>query len=239
MAALAACSSKSSSGGGTQSTPTSAPSSSSPESSATKGDLTTPPAKPGGFAEAPSVKSMMGDAYVAVEQRLPDVPYVLPHKWVKKGKYGGTLNMVVYSSAGADAASNREFFYGFSPTRWLNDGLDVGPGSADKWTSNADASVWTIHFREGLKWSDGVDFDVADILFWYNDMAVAGHDAQTIPPDCISAKGDPCRMSRVDQYTLKLTYDAPQPLVADYLAAWVKGGIGGNGPAWILPRHYL
>ena len=64
-----------------------------------------------------------------MDKRLPDNPYVLPHLWVKPGKYGGMLNIYTFASQGtAKADSNREYFYGHSLLRYLNDGLDIGPG---------------------------------------------------------------------------------------------------------------
>ncbi|HVX47034.1 MAG TPA: ABC transporter substrate-binding protein [Mycobacteriales bacterium] len=243
---ISACSSKSK-GGNSTTSDNSGGSSSGGSSTApakiggTVGSASKPLPKPSSFNESPALK---GKGLPAVEDRLPAEPYVVPHNWVSRGKYGGTLNTTVFGTTGAaNANSIREYCYGFSPTRWLNDGLDIGPGCADKWTSNAKATEWTIHFREGLKWSDGQPFSVDDVLFWYYDMAKPGHNAQTIPPDCLSAKGTPCTMTKgADDSTLKISYDAPQPLIPDYLAAWVKGNIGGvhgNGPVWMYPKHYL
>lgn len=206
-------------------------------SASAKGSAKKPLPKPASFNESPQLK---GKGLPPVEQRLPDSPYVVPHNWTQQGKYGGKLNMPVFGTTGmTNANSCREFFYGISPTRWLNDGLDIGPGIADSWTSNKDASVWTIHFRTGLKWSDGHPFSVDDVLFWWEDIVLPGYDAQVPPPDCLSAKGNLVKMSKVDNSTLKLTYDSPQPLVAEYLAAWVKGNTGKNGPSWVMPKHYL
>ncbi len=201
------------------------------------GSARSPLSAPARFNDSPSLSAA---GLPAVKDRLPENPLVLPHLWVERGKYGGTINLSVVGSSGMAAASSTyEYFYGPSPTRWLNDGLDIGPGIADSWSSNHDASEWTIHFRKGLRWSDGHLFTVDDILFWYEDIAKPGHDAQTPPPDTLSSKGTPCVMTKVDDSTLRMTYDAPQPLVPDYLAAWVKGNIGKTGPVWLYPKHYL
>ncbi|HVX45718.1 MAG TPA: ABC transporter substrate-binding protein [Mycobacteriales bacterium] len=237
-AVLAACSSSSSGGdngsGGTQSS--SAPADSgTPKIGGTVGSARKPLEAPASYHQAPALKGLP-----PIEKRLPDQPLVLPHNWAERGHYGGTMHIPFFGTTGmANASTVREFFYGLSPARYLNDGIDIGPGIADRWSSNKDASVWTVHFRTGLKWSDGELFDVEDILFWYEDIALPGHDAQTPPPDCLSAKGTPCTMKRVDQNTLRITFDSPQPLMPDYLAAWVKGNIGQNGPAWMYPKHYL
>jgi peptide/nickel transport system substrate-binding protein len=238
-AVLAACSSKSSGGGGgggqpsAGSTGTTTPA----KIGGKTGSSTKPLAAPASFNESPSLK---GKGLPPVEQRLPKNPYVVPHNWIERGKYGGTLQVPVFGTTGmANATSNHEFFYGYSPTRWLNDGLDIGPGIADKWTSNKDATVWTLHFREGLKWSDGEPFTVDDILFWWEDMVLPGHNAQTPPADCLSAARHVCTMKKKDDSTLQIRYDAPQPMLPAYLASWVKGNFGQNGPAWMYPKHYM
>ncbi|HVX45889.1 MAG TPA: ABC transporter substrate-binding protein, partial [Mycobacteriales bacterium] len=190
-----------------------------------KGSPTKPVALPGKLTEAPALaKQVKAGSLPPLSKRLPEKPYVVPHRWIERGQYGGTLNMPVFGTTGmANASSVKQFSYGFSPTRWLNDGLDIGPGLAERWSSNADTTVWTVSFRKGLRWSDGTLFSVDDIIFWYEDIATPGYDAQPVPQDCLSAKGTPCTMAKVDDSTLRITYDAPQPLVPDYLASWPKG----------------
>ena len=69
-----------------------------------------PLAVPSKYQQAPMLDSM---GLPPVEERLPEVPYVIPHAWVTNGNYGGKLNMNVFSTTGlAQANANREFFYG-------------------------------------------------------------------------------------------------------------------------------
>lgn len=195
------------------------------------GSVTTPRKAPEVVQESPALK---GKGLPAVAKRLPQNPYVVPHRWIGPGKYGGTMNMVVFSSSGmANDTSSYEFFYGVAPLRWLNDGLDIGPGSADSWSSNKDATEWTLHFRKGLRWSDGELVTVDDALFWWEDIVLPGHDAQVAPLGLLSAAGNPCKMTKVDDQTLKLTYDSPQPGFELYMATGVTGHFN------ILPKHYL
>jgi peptide/nickel transport system substrate-binding protein len=229
-ATLAACTS----GGGSSTGSTG--SSGGAAGSAKKGSASKPLATPKKFSEATSLKNK---GLPPVEQRLPENPYVVPHNWVERGKYGGKINMIVFSSQGAvKADSNREFFYGHSLLRWLNDGLDVGPGLVEKWSSNADASEWILHFRKGMKWSDGHPFTTEDVLFWWEDIVLPGHDAQSPPDDCRSGTGSLVKMSAIDDTTMRMRFDAPAPLFADRLATYVNGGIGANGAIWVLPKHY-
>ena len=205
--------------------------------SSAKGDITKPMPRPAAIQEAPSLK---GKGLPPVEQRVPKNPYVIPHRWTGPGKYGGRLNMVVFGTTGAaNATSIAEFFYGHALLRRLNDSLDIGPGLVDQWTPNADVTSWTLHFREGLKWSDGQPVTVDDVLFWWEDIVLPGHDAQAPPASNVSATGKLMTMAKEDSLTLKLTWDTPAPLFPDQFARWANGGIGANGPSWILPKHYL
>lgn len=196
---------------------------------------------PKSFQEAPTLaKQVKKGKLPKVAKRLPKKPYVIPHRWVENGKYGGTLNMVALSSSGTSSAhANRQYFYGFSPLRFLNDGKDVGPGTVEKWKSNDDASEWTLHFRDGLRWSDGKPFTVDDVLFWWDDVVRPGHFGQSPPDWGRSKSGKLLKMAKVDDLTLNISYDSPSPLFPQYIATWPNGGAGNNGPIWVLPKHYL
>jgi peptide/nickel transport system substrate-binding protein len=200
------------------------------------GGATEPIAKPAKFNQAPNIDSSLPP----VEERLPENPYVIPHNWVTEGKYGGKINMNVFSTTGAATAnSNRQYFYGHSPLRYVNDGKDVLPGLVETWETNDDASEWTFNFRKGLKWSDGEPWTTADIMFWWEDIVAGQHLAQTAPDEARSGKGTLAKFTAVDETTLTMTFDAPAPLTADRMAMWVNGNIGKNGPIWMMPSHYV
>jgi peptide/nickel transport system substrate-binding protein len=168
-----------------------------------------------------------------LEERLPGKPYVVPHKWLTSGKYGGNLLMITPAT---DEPSNKEFMYGHSLLRYLNDGLEIGPGLVESWESNEDASEWTLHFREGLKWSDGEPWTTGDIMFWWEDMVLNEEHPEVPPDEAKSGTGKVMEMSAPDDTTIVMSFDAPAPLTADRLAMWVNRG---NGPGWMEPRHYM
>jgi peptide/nickel transport system substrate-binding protein len=122
--------------------------------------------------------------------------------------------------------------------RWIDDGLGVAPGMCDKWSTNADNTVWTLHIREGLKWSDGKDCTVDDVMFWWNDLtkATSADYPDGVPDFGTDAVGALAKFAKVDDYTLTITYGTPAPLTAKRLAMWVNANIG---PRWIAPAHYL
>ncbi|MBA2718449.1 MAG: ABC transporter substrate-binding protein [Chloroflexi bacterium] len=51
---------------------------------------------------------------------------------------------------------------------------DIAPGLAEKWTPNADNSVWVFNLRKGVKWQDGTDFTADDVVATMERMVTAG-----------------------------------------------------------------
>jgi peptide/nickel transport system substrate-binding protein len=207
--------------------------------SAPSAATTVPIAASGKYQEAPALADLVKAGKLPpVDQRLPKKPYVPPHAWLSTGKYGGTMQWT--NSWGGDGIGQivQESMYGHSPLRWLKDGLEIGPGLVESWESTPDATKWTLHFREGLKWSDGEPWTVEDIMYWWNDMVNNPDYAEenTPPDEARSGKGTLAKFNKVDDYTLEMVFDAPAPLTADRLAMWVNAGIG---PRWMAPMHYM
>ncbi len=199
-----------------------------------KGSEKKPLAPPAKFQEAPALATeVKAGKLPPVAERLPEKPYVIPHRWLAPGKYGGT--MLMPGNEGVDV-TQKEFMYGHSPLRWLNDGLDFGPGLAESWESNDDQSEWTLHFRKGLKWSDGHPWTTEDVMFWWEDMVLNEEFAEGIPDEARSGKGTVAKLTAPDDLTIVLTYDAPSPMVPEIIANWVKRGIGAG---WMEPKHYV
>ena len=183
--------------------------------------------------ESPILAQMVADGKLPpLEQRLPKVPLTLsPINAI--GKYGGRIRTIW---KGDWSGHFQETQYGHSPLRWIDDGLGIAPGMCDTWSANADNSEWTLHIREGLKWSDGEPCTVDDVMFWWKDLTQATEPGY---PDAVPDFG---RMpmanwptfTKVDDYTLKIGYGTPSPLTAKRLAMWVNANIG---PRWIAPKH--
>lgn len=175
-----------------------------------------------------------------VAERLPKKPYVVPHAWLKPGNYGGTLQLSAGWVDGIGAVV-QESMYGHSLLRYLKDGQEIGPGLVESWEKNDDASQWTLHFREGLKWSDGEPWSTDDIMFWWNDMVnFKDYTSETPPDEARSGKGTIMQLKQVDKNTLQMVFDSPAPLTADRLAMWVNGNAGKPiGPTWMVPKHYV
>jgi peptide/nickel transport system substrate-binding protein len=118
--------------------------------------------------EAPALAELVAAGTLPpLADRLPKVPLVLsPVDGI--GQYGGRIR--TFSSWDGHW---HECQYGHSPLRWIDDGMGIAPGMCDTWEANADNTEWTVHVREGLKWSDGEPCTVDDVLFWWNDLTLA------------------------------------------------------------------
>lgn len=199
-----------------------------------RGSATQPIKPPVDLSEAPMLKRMVENGDLPpLAQRLPERPYVVPHHWLEAGKYGGAL---LINTRATDDAANKEYMYGHSPLRWLNDGLDIGPGLVESWESNEDTSEWTLHFRKGLKWSDGHPWSTDDIMYWWTDLVLNKEHPEEPPDDLRSGKNTVADLTAPDSDTLVIRFDTPSPIMPLRLAAWTKRG---NGPTWMQPKHYL
>jgi len=188
------------------------------------------------YKEAPALAELVKAGKLPpVEERLPVNPLVLQGV-DETGKYGGRLRKF-WPGAGWNGHFLEEQ-YGHSALRWIDDGLGIAPGMCDEWSTNADNSEWTVHIREGLKWSDGQPCTADDVMFWWEDLV--NHTDPSYPdsvPDFGSdAKGKVATFEKVDDFTVKIKYGTPSPLCAKRLAMWVNANIG---PRWIAPKHYL
>jgi peptide/nickel transport system substrate-binding protein len=188
------------------------------------------------YKESPALADMVkAGTLPPVEERLPVNPLVLS-PLVGIGNYGGRLRE--YWPGTGWNGHFQESQYGHSALRWIDDGLGIAPGIIDQWSANADNSEWTLHMREGLKWSDGQPCTVDDVIFWWDDLTQATDPSHpdTVPDFGQDANGKLATFTKVDDFTLKIGYGTPSPLTAKRLAMWVNANIG---PRWIAPMHYL
>ena len=104
------------------------------------------------------------------------------------------------------------------------------PRMAASWEVNEDASSWTFHLREGMKWSDGAPFTTADIQWWYdNDL-----QNETITPApgrqwVTGAENTLMELDVIDDYTFTVTFADPNPL---FIFAIGRAGL-------YEPGHYM
>ncbi len=186
----------------------------------------------GAYGEAPDLAAAVAEGTLPpVEERLPKEPLVVePLHGV--GEYGGTWYR---HGTYTDWNDVRMKMYGFSPVRWVDDGLGIEPNWVQAWSVNEDATVWTLYLREGIKWSDGVPMTAADFMFWWEDMVLNEEMSDPIP-DMFVAGGQPAEIHAPDDFTIVIEYAGTEPLLLERMAMWPNAGIGER---LIVPKHYL
>lgn len=174
-----------------------------------------PAGPPSQYNEAPMLAELVAQGELPpVDQRLPANPAVVPVvEFI--GNYGGSM---------------RRAFKGVSD-RWgpskVQDSslvrydleLAFHPDLIESWEQNEDATEFTIHLREGLKWSDGVDFDSSAFTWWHE--YVAKDELLTPAPPVNFSTGDPRVLMEVeapDKYTVIFKFAHPKPLFMDFMS---------------------
>jgi peptide/nickel transport system substrate-binding protein len=165
-----------------------------------------------------------------LEERLPANPAVV-EPFEGPGQYGGTWHSGL--RGGQDNAwLVRIMGYDYL-VRWDLNWETVIPNLAESFESNADATEYTFKLREGVKWSDGEPFTADDIVFWY-EAVIADEEYEAIHPveSWLLAENEPVVVEKVDDYTVKFVFPAPNGLFLQRLAT-----PSGDDPTR-FPAHY-
>ncbi|MDE6168296.1 MAG: hypothetical protein K2G28_07535, partial [Acetatifactor sp.] len=140
----------------------------------------TPPAdEAAGFSEAPMLADLVSAGSLPkVEDRLPVEGDVFVDttdaagSTLEIGTYGGVINL---AGAGGSWGLSRPVLEGI--IRFNADGTYY-PNVIKSFEHNDDYTVWTFKLREGMKWSDGEDFNADDITFWYYMCHLTNYDTK-------------------------------------------------------------
>jgi len=178
------------------------------------------------FNEAPMLRVKVAAGELPpVEERLPEEPMVVePVEEI--GQYGGTLHQA--TSSPTSSLINRRT--GYEPlVRWARDGRTVIPNIAKNWEISDDGKTYTFYLRKGIKWSDGKPFTADDIMFWYQDVLLNKELTPVFPP-WLTIRGEPVKIEKIDDYTVKFNFTASHGLLLEYLAFHEE---------IFYPKHYL
>lgn len=190
------------------------------------------------YKEAPQLaEQVKAGKLPPVEQRLPENPIVV--KAIESiGQYGGTWHR------GWTGIKDFHCFGRliYEPMlRWPRNPKDpVQPGLAEKWEWSNEGKTLTLFLRKGLKWSDGAPFTVDDITFWWDDIENDTNITKAPHAEWVVG-GEPMKLEKVDDLTIKLHFAAPNGLAETI-------GLAFHGNQWPLgferfgffaPRHYL
>ncbi|NLS75095.1 hypothetical protein E3H11_40880 [Bradyrhizobium brasilense] len=119
---------------------------------------------------------------------------------------------------------------------------NVVPNIARGWETSADGKETLLFLREGMHWSDGKSFTADDFVFWFEDIY---QNRKIVPAESafLSPNGKPGRVEKVNNYTVKLSFDEPYSFIVEVLAGYtgLDGSASGNfyGMGLFAPAHYL
>ncbi|HJO80942.1 MAG TPA: ABC transporter substrate-binding protein, partial [SAR202 cluster bacterium] len=204
---------------------------------------------PTSFGEAPQLAAMVAAGKLPpVEERLPSAEGLLVIQSVDAvrgengiGEYGGIWRRGFTGPAdkwnGYRCCSGPDhvLFWDFT-------GSVPQPNIAKGWEFNSDGRELTLFLREGMRWSDGDPFDADDFMFWF-DVLYQNEELVPNKTPWFAINGKQGTMSKIDDYTLKITFPDPYFFFADVLAgATALGGHayqGLRGMGFFAPKHYL
>jgi peptide/nickel transport system substrate-binding protein len=188
---------------------------------------------PSGYQEAPMLAEKVAAGELPpVEERLPaeaDIMVVTPVDGI--GEYGGTWHETTWWQG----MGNIEMTVYDPPVRWKADYTGYEPGLVKEWEISEDGRTLTWHFREGIKWSDGVDFIPAvDLAYWWELATNDDFKLVTIPFWGRDSDGAAIEVSFPDDYTMVMQWGE-----AHYIANFV---VAQGFWEWLpmeRPKHFL
>ncbi len=170
------------------------------------------------YSEAPSITE--AGTYGKVEDRLPVAEDIFVSTQdatggeLAIGTYGGTINLV---GGGGSWDLSRPMLE--TIIRRNTDG-SYYPNVIKSYEYNDDYTVWTFHLREGMKWSDGEDFNADDITFWYYMCHLSNFDTKKSWSALIDKETENyAKLTKVDDYTVTWTFDTSK-----YPADFIENG---------------
>ena len=177
------------------------------------------------FSEAPMLRTMVAAGELPpLAERLPQDPLVVkPAEEI--GQYGGTMRIQGGATHNFGMEYGFMFLVSYSP--------DFGTIYANVlkgWDANADATVYTLYLRKGMKWSDGAPFTADDLMFYWEDVAL-NKELNPIVPSRGVVAGEPGVLKKIDDYTVEWSFVAPFGVFIENLARW--------RPDPYFPKHYM
>ncbi len=164
-----------------------------------------------------------------VAERLPKNPRIidLPALKLQTGVFGGTWHMLM----GDQRDLRMMTLYSYSRLVVFNEQLHLVPDILQSLDVSED-KVFTLHLREGHKWSDGQPFTAEDFRYYWEDVANNRALNPSGPDAAMLIRGKPPRFEVLDATTIRYSWDDPNPVFLPALAA--------PQPLYIyMPAHYL
>lgn len=169
-----------------------------------------------------------------LEERLPIESDRLVVETQEFGVYGGTYQGAALGQ-GDDPWLERIIAY--EPMMRADHSLaEVGlPGTFKSVDINDDGTEFTMHMREGMRWSDGEPVTADDVMFAIEEVYF-NEELNANPPGFLAVDNEPAQVERIDDFTVRLTY--PQTK-GDFLQQAAQNATWWATNFLFYPKHYL
>ncbi|WP_062051329.1 ABC transporter substrate-binding protein [Bacillus sp. JCM 19034] len=175
-----------------------------------------------GLTEAPMLAELVENGELEpVHERMPIAEDIMIEDVYEEiGQYGGEW---IYPWAGPDDKWGIGKITEEALFRFQEDGDGIEPNVAKGYDVNEDATEYTIYLREGMRWSDGEPFTADDVIFYWEHMLIPETFGKALY-DCYYSvnpeTGERVRaeVTKVDDYTVKVTHAYPSVLFLERLA---------------------
>ena len=182
------------------------------------------------YEEPPFLAERVSDgALPPVEQRVPKEPSVvdLSAHGKEPGRYGGMLRTLM----GRAKDTRMLVVYGYARLVGYNRQWELEPDILAGLEVEEDR-IFTLHLREGHKWSDGQPFTAEDFRYYWEDVLNNEEMSPGGIPMFLRVDGEPPTFEVVDETTVRYTWAKPNH---DFLPT-----LAGARPEFIYqPAHYL
>ena len=165
----------------------------------------------------------------AMADRLPKNPRVIDLAAMGRetGRHGGTVRMIV----GGQRDVRLIPIYSYSRLMGYDDKLQLQPDILAA-CDVQDDRVYTLHLREGHRWSDGAPYTAEDFRYCWEDVLNNEVLYRSGVPVELTANDEPALFEVLDPLTVRYTFAAPQPDFLPNLAAPLPLLLA-------LPQHYM
>lgn len=164
-----------------------------------------------------------------VVERLPSEPLIvdLEAKGRTVGTHGGSLDTLVGRAKDVRLIN----VWGYARLVGYNQELELIPDILEE-VEVEDGRIFTLHTREGHKWSDGHPFGAEDLRYYFEDVVSNEKLTPSGLPPFLLVDGKGPVFEVLDDTTVRFTWDKSNPLFLPELAK-------SRPPFIYRPAHYL
>ena len=143
-----------------------------------------------------------------VQDRIPQEPLIvdLSAKGREFGTPGGTLRTMVTRSKDI----RQMVVYGYARLVGFDENYKIVPDLLESYENEGNRK-FTLHLRDGHKWSDGTPFSSEDFRYWWEDVANNELLSPSGPPDFLIVEDKLPTVSFPDETTIVYEWEDPNP----------------------------